>query len=126
MFIPRWLPVDADVTALFIDTVQSYPDNFAESGFTHVIHSGSSLSITQEAPFTKKTVSLFRDIRENGTAQFGICFGDQLVCLALVGEHAVRSSPNGLEVGWCDLTFTDHAMNILGVRENETIFPSRI
>jgi GMP synthase (glutamine-hydrolysing) len=120
--IRRWLPEEADVTALFIDTAQSFPDDLAERGFTHVVHSGSSLSITQEAPFTKKAVSFIRDIRENGAAQFGICYGHQLVCFALVGKHAVRSSPNGLEVGWCDLTFTDQAMNVLGVGQNETIF----
>ena len=48
--IKRWLPVDAQVVSLFIDTEESFPDDLAENNFTHVIHSGSDLSITEKAP----------------------------------------------------------------------------
>ncbi|MDY7108811.1 MAG: hypothetical protein SYC29_09255, partial [Planctomycetota bacterium] len=36
----------------FIDTQASFPADLAGQGFTHVIHSGSALSITEPAPFT--------------------------------------------------------------------------
>ena len=52
----------------------------------------------------------------------GICYGHQLVCMALEGEQAVRSSPNGLEIGWREVIFTGEASNLLGVRKNETVW----
>lgn len=122
--IKRWLPEDVEVTALYIDTEASFPANLAEHDFTHVIHSGSSLSINETAPFTKKAVQYIQDIRGQGVAQFGICYGHQLICLALVGKRAVRSSPKGLEVGWRKVTFTAHALSILGVGEREIIWQS--
>jgi GMP synthase (glutamine-hydrolysing) len=52
----------------------------------------------------------------------GTCYGHQLVCLALVGEQAVQSSPHGLEAGWGEVSFTGKAVNLLGVRETETVW----
>jgi len=120
--IKQWLPDDAIVTSLFIDTEESFPDDLAKRDFTHVIHSGSELSITKTLPFTKKAVAYIQTIRDKGVSQFGICFGHQLVCLALVGKHAVRSSPNGFEAGWGTVTFTSHGMNALGVGESEVVW----
>ena len=120
--IRRWLPDDAQITSLFINTENSFPDDLIENEFTHVIHSGSELSITETAPFTKKAVAFIQKIRDRATPQMGICYGHQLVCLALVGNHAVRSSPNGFEVGWNNIEFNDKAMKILGVRETEAVW----
>jgi len=122
--IARWLPVDAEVSILFIDTEESFSDNLLEDDFTHVIHSGSSLSITEEAPFTEKAVKFIREARDHGIAQFGICYGHQLVCLAFVGGNSVRSSPKGLEVGWGRVTFTEHARKLFCVDAKETIWQS--
>ena len=120
--IKRWLPADAQVTALFIDTEESFPDDLLKRGFTHVIHTGSALSITKPAPFIQKAVTFIQNAKDNGISQMGICYGHQLVCKALVGDHAVRSSPNGLEVGWEKITFTSKGIKILGLRETETIW----
>lgn len=120
--IKRWLPADAQVTALFIDTEASFPDDLIERGFTHVIHTGSALSITKPAPFTQKAVRFIQKAREDGVSQMGICYGHQLVCKALVGEHAVRSSPNGLEAGWGAVTFNEKGMGLLGLRESEILW----
>jgi GMP synthase-like glutamine amidotransferase len=122
--IKRWFPTDVHIKTLFIDTEESFPDNLKDQEFTHVIHSGSSLSINETAPFTKKAVKFIQDIQTAGVSQFGICYGHQLICLALVGEHAVRSSPNGLEVGWGNIEFNALAMKILGVGENEVVWQS--
>ena len=120
--IKRWLPADAQMAALFIDTEESFPDDLIEKGFTHVIHTGSALSITKPAPFTQKAVAFINQARDKGLAQMGICYGHQLVCLALIGKKAVRSVPNGLEVGWRQVAFTGQATNLLGVRKNETVW----
>jgi len=120
--IERWLPVDAIVSSLFIDTEESFPDDLMDRDFTHVIHSGSELSITETSPFTEKAVAYMQNLRDRGVSQFGICYGHQLVCLALAGKDAVRSSPNGLEAGWRNVTFNNHAMKILGVGESEVVW----
>ncbi len=52
--IRQWLPEGAQITSLFIDTKESFPDDLVGRGFTHVIHSGSALSINNEASFTKE------------------------------------------------------------------------
>ena len=120
--IKRWLPADAQVTALFIDSEESFPDDLIERGFTHVIHTGSALSITEPAPFIEKAVAYIQNEREKGVAQMGICYGHQLVCRALVGKHAVRSSPKGMEAGWGQVRFDEKAMNILGVEGSEVVW----
>lgn len=120
--IKRWLPAEAHVVALFIDTEESFPDDLAENDFTHVIHSGSELSITEKAPFTKKAIAFIQAARDKGIWQMGTCYGHQLICLALVGENAVRKAPAGFEVGWKKVIFTDKAREILDVREEETVW----
>jgi len=120
--IKRWLPADTQVSALFIDTKESFPDNLLEKGFTHVIHTGSALSITKPAPFTEKAVTFIQKARDNGIAQMGICYGHQLICRALVGNHAVRSSPKGMEAGWEVVRFDNKAMELLGIRESEVVW----
>jgi len=120
--IVRWLPEDSNVSSLFIDTEDSFPDDLIYRDFTHVIHSGSALSITENAPFVEKAMIYIRKIRDQGVSQMGICYGHQLICRALVGDQAVRSSPNGLEAGWNSITFAKNAMNVLGVRESELVW----
>ncbi len=122
MVIKRWLPADSPVSSLFTDTEESFPDNLINEDFTHVIHSGSLLSITKIAPFTTKAVNFIRQIRDKGIWQMGICYGHQLVCRALIGKHAVRSSPNGFEAGWCNVNFVNDSMKMFSVRENETVW----
>lgn len=120
--IKRWLPVNSNVSSLFIDTKESFPNKLINDDFTHVIHTGSALSITQVAPFTDKALEYIKKARDKGVSQMGICYGHQLISQALIGKHAVRASPNGLEAGWNNVTFLNNAINILGVRENETVW----
>ena len=74
------------------------------------------------SPFGEKAVNYTREIRDKGVSQMGICYGHQLVCRALVGKRAVRSSPNGLEAGWKRVTFINNAINVLGVRKSEIVW----
>lgn len=120
--VKRWLPVNSDVSSLFIDTEESFPDDLINKDFTHVIHTGSALSITQVAAFTDKAVDYIRKARDKGVSQMGICYGHQLICQALIGKHAVQSSPNGLEAGWNNITFVNGSISTLGVEKNETVW----
>lgn len=113
--LARWMPESASVTSLFIDTEASFPDDLLDRNFTHVIHSGSELSINDEAPFTSKAVAFIRAARDQGIRQMGICYGHQLICKALVGDHAVRKSPNGFEAGWIDVDFNEQGTRLLAV-----------
>jgi GMP synthase (glutamine-hydrolysing) len=118
----RSLPADADVTSLFIDSEASFPKDLIDQGFTHVIHSGSALSINDTAPFVERAVGFVQKARDQGISQMGICYGHQLVCRALVGRHAVRACPKGLEAGWRPVEFLDEAVEILGIRETERVW----
>jgi len=120
--IKSCLPKDVNITSLFIDTEESFPIHLIGMDYTHVIHSGSALSINATAPFSEKAIKFIQDAKAKGVWQMGICFGHQLICSALVGKYAVRSSPNGFEVGWKDLTFKDKAITLLGVQETEKVW----
>ena len=120
--IKRWLPENSQAISYFINTEKSFPDNLTDQGFSHVIHSGSSLSITKLAPFTEKAGKYIRYCYQNGIAQFGICYGHQLICKALVGEQAVRSSPKGMEAGWQRVQLTAAGIEALGVKEYERVW----
>lgn len=111
-----------NVSSLFIDTEASFPDDLIENDYTHIIHTGSALSIQDKAPFTEKAIQYIQDARDKGIWQMGICYGHQLVCKALVGSHAVRSSPHGFEVGWESVNFVNNAANILHLNGQENVW----
>jgi GMP synthase (glutamine-hydrolysing) len=73
--IKRWLPVDLHVSSLFVDSKEPFPDDLTTDDFTHVIHSGSALSITETVSFAEKAVNYVRKLRDKGVSQMGICFG---------------------------------------------------
>ncbi|WP_394749755.1 type 1 glutamine amidotransferase [Spongiimicrobium salis] len=110
------------VSSFFIDTAASFPNDMIQQDFTHIIHTGSALSINEEAPFTAKAVDYIRAAQAKGLWQMGICYGHQLVCKALVGDQAVRSSPNGFEVGWGKVFFSEVGKELLGVGEEEKVW----
>lgn len=111
-----------DVTALHITTETSFPDDLIKRDFTHVVHTGSTLSITEPSPFTIKAVKYIKDLVKKGTWQFGICFGHQLMGFATVGAHAVRETPNGLEAGWGEVQFNEFGQQLLNLNPVERIW----
>lgn len=113
---------DHEVTALHITTEASFPDDLIEKEFTHVIHTGSTLSIIETSPFTEKAVSFVRNLVKKGTWQFGICYGHQLMGFALVGAHAVRETPKGLEAGWGEVEFNELGQQLLNLKPVERIW----
>ncbi len=116
------MPKDADLTSLFIDTEASFPLDLNKKRFTHVIHSGSALGINETMPFTARAVCFIKECVESGVPQMGICYGHQLICLALLGPKAVRTSPTGFEVGWKAVDFLEGAQARFGVRAKETVW----
>jgi GMP synthase-like glutamine amidotransferase len=116
------LPSGIEVSSLFIDTEESFPCDLIQKDYTHVIHTGSILSVNEDAPFTNKAVSYIKSLRDNGVWQMGICYGHQLLCRALLGKDAVRPSPKGFEVGWKEVSFTAKAIQMLKVRSTEKVW----
>ena len=119
--IRRWLSKDCVISERFVDTEQSL-EGLDPGSFTHIIHSGSALSIVDEAPFTAAAHGVIRRAADRGICQFGICYGQQLLCQAMVGSHAVRRSPKGLEAGWKEMKFTELGQQRLGVRSRERVW----
>lgn len=122
--IMRWIPERVDADFRYVNTSSSLPDDLADRGYTHIIHSGSACSINRKYPFSRRAEGFVREMRDRGTAQFGICFGHQLLCLALQGETAVRQSPLGLEAGWEDIIFTEEGKALFSVGEKERVWQS--
>jgi GMP synthase-like glutamine amidotransferase len=116
------MPKTADVTTMFIDTEVSFPTDLHEKGFTHVIHSGSAHSINHVQLFTSRAVTFIKACVSDGIPQMGICFGHQLICLALLGSEAVRSSPNSFEAGWGAVEFSKQAQEMFNIRATEKIW----
>jgi GMP synthase (glutamine-hydrolysing) len=122
--VRKYVPAGARCESIFIETDDSFPPGLLSSGYTHVIHTGSSLSITNPAPFLETALSLCRAFTERGVAQMGICYGHQLICLAFCGEEAVRCCPDGLEAGWESVEFLDRGPVIPGVGKSEVVWQS--
>ena len=65
--------------------------------------------------FTEPMIRYINELADRGVRQYGICFGHQLMCRALVGDHAVQASPLGLEAGWNAVTFSEGDQSIAGL-----------
>ena len=99
-----------------IETEDSFPDNWEAMNFTHIVHTGSSLSINDVSPFTERAIAIVQKASELKIWQMGICYGHQLLALALVGQHAIRPASKGFEVGWEKVYFLDSAIYLFDVK----------
>jgi len=120
----QWFPKDSDVTPYAISQEEPFPDNLSNERFTHIIHSGSALSINNDYPFVEKALHYIREMKDRGVAQFGICYGHQLTCRAICGPRSVGKSPKGLEAGWAEVRFTRKGRELLKLGEMETVWQS--
>lgn len=118
----RYTPDNLNIETHYICSEDSIAHAIQSNKITHVIHSGSNLSINDPHPFTDLTLDYIRELSANGVKQMGICFGHQMLCRALVGPEAVRTSPKGFEAGWCDVVFIEGATPIPGLSGVETIW----
>jgi len=122
--VRKYISPDDSLAIVFVDREDSLSRDMIADGYTHVIHTGSALSIVEQAPFTDAALALIRDLPATGAAQMGICYGCQLVCLAFCGSESVRRSPRGLEVGWRVVEFTGNGPPIPGTGSRETVWQS--
>lgn len=113
---------EIEIHTFHIETEDSIPDNWEEMNFTHIIHSGSTLSINNISPFTEKAIALVQKASQLKIWQMGICYGHQLLALALVGQHAVRPASKGFEVGWEKVYFLDSATYLFDVKEEGDVW----
>ncbi|MFO8183946.1 MAG: type 1 glutamine amidotransferase [Candidatus Aegiribacteria sp.] len=107
----EWLPEGCSHTDSYVFFGDAVPD---PRGFTHVMHTGSSLSICSDAVFVEKAGELIRTCVERGIPQMGVCYGHQLLCRGLLGPRSVERCSNGFEVGWIDVDMTGSGLSIPG------------
>ena len=117
----RWLPEDCRSTTVCVHFGEDIPD---AADFTHVMHTGSSLSICSDAEFYPEVERMILFCVKAGIPQMGVCYGHQLFCRVLVGRSAVRKCPDGLEAGWRDVEMVGTGLNIPGVKPESRILQS--
>jgi GMP synthase-like glutamine amidotransferase len=108
----RWLPAGCEVHSWTMLDGEPLP---ALEGFTHLLHTGSALSINDDPPFLAGALALVRQAVDRGLPQLGICYGHQLLSRALGGRRAVRRCPAGPEIGWLPVAFTERGQAQFGV-----------
>lgn len=116
--ISRWIPPDA-LAGVFTPGSQDFPDPME---FTHVVHSGSALSICDDAPFQEEAETFIRRAVDGGVRQMGICYGHQLLARAVSGRDAVRRNPSGGETGWLEVLWSPFASALLGIPRSTRLF----
>lgn len=75
----------------------SFPD--LKKGFSHIIITGSEISILDDYPWLKEEVKIIQEAANSNIAILGSCYGHQLLALALAGPNCVKRSDQP-EVGW--------------------------
>ncbi|MFA4986623.1 MAG: gamma-glutamyl-gamma-aminobutyrate hydrolase family protein [Candidatus Brocadiia bacterium] len=98
---PRWLPVETECVL-----VKSWRDGIPESpeGFTHIILSGSTCSITRDYPIVEPCEHLIREAAKMRIPILGICYGHQMIVRALLGVSHVRRA-QVTEMGWMNVSW---------------------
>ncbi len=115
----RWLPPGTEVHTWVILDHGPVPD---VQDFSHVIHTGSALSINDDPPFVQDAMALVRAGVAAGLPQLGICYGHQLLARTLGGRGAVRPNPKGPEAGWRSVDFTPTGQGFFAVPPRCRIF----
>jgi len=74
--------------------------------YTGVVISGSHAFVTDMEPWSKKVAKWIPDVIAAEIPLLGICYGHQLMALALGGT--VANSPVGIEMGTVEIQLTEH------------------
>jgi len=119
----QWFPRDAAWTSSFLKFGDPIP---TPEGFTHVMHSGSSLSIRHDPDFMEGAQAFVRECCELGIPQMGVCYGHQLLCRSLLGREAVELCGNGLEIGWRQVRAVGPGLDIMGFPSEGRVLQSHL
>lgn len=114
-----WLPGPRPVRTCLVLDGEPLPDPGAFDG---VIHTGSALSVVDDAQFQEAAEAFIRRAVALGVPQVGICYGHQLLCRALLGRAAVRHCPGGPEIGWLPVRTTPEGRARFGWGEAFRVF----
>jgi GMP synthase (glutamine-hydrolysing) len=117
--IKRWIPEGFEVEVFAPLRQTGFP---GPGRHGRVIHTGSSLSICDDAPFQRAAEEFIRASAGLGVPQMGICYGHQLLARAMLGRGAVRRNPAGVEVGWGTVHFSPLASAKIGLPPSCRIF----
>ncbi|NLP04792.1 hypothetical protein GX411_02420 [Candidatus Fermentibacteria bacterium] len=117
--IRGWIPGGIGVLIHRPADEKAMPD---PRGFTRVIHTGSALSICDDAPFQAEAERFILEASSAGVPQMGICYGHQLLIRSIVGREAVRRSPEGVEAGWLEVCFSPLACRLVGMPRRARLF----
>ena len=117
----RWFPEGTGHFTSYVHFQDPIPD---PGDFSCVMHTGSSLSICEDAPFLKDASQVIRECVHRGIPQMGVCYGHQLLCRCLLGPNAVGKCPNGFEVGWKEVRMKGRGLEIPGVQPVITVLQS--
>ena len=117
----RWFPDGCNSSVVYVNSGDSIP---APLRYSHVMHTGSSLSIRSDTDFLEDAESLVRRCAAERIPQMGVCYGHQLICRALLGSSAVSVCPGGLEAGWIDVEVTGTGLEIPGAAPVFRVFQS--
>lgn len=116
------IPEGIEIQSIHVKKGEDIPKEILKEGITHVIHTGSTLSINENAPFTHTATKLIRAAVGREIWQMGICYGHQLLNKVLVGDHAVRAVPKGFEAGWRKVWFLDAATQLFKINQEEILW----
>jgi len=81
----------------FKATKSHFPD--LKKGYTHLILSGSEVSIIERENWVYEEIEVVQDAVEKGLSILGSCYGHQLLAFALLGSASVQRCAQP-EVGW--------------------------
>ncbi len=93
-----------DVRVIDVRTDEALPAADAIAG---IIVTGSSHSVTEQAPWMKRAGAFLRAVSEDGVPVLGLCFGHQLIADAFGGR--VEKNPRGREIGTVVLELSEEA-----------------
>ena len=117
----RWFPDNCASTSVYIYFGEDFPDPLE---YSHVMHTGSSLSICAEADFLEETEEIVRKCVDEDIPQRGVCYGHQLICRSLLGPSAIGRCSNGLEAGWIDVEMIGSGHEIPGAEPVSRVLQS--
>jgi len=121
--VRRYLSEAIEADEVFVPFAADLPDVGCYAG---LVHTGSSYSICEEAPFDDWAEEAVRTAAGMDIPQMGICYGHQMICRGLLGRDAVRRCPSGLEAGWLPVRFHGEPADEIGLPDSARVFQSHL